>query len=185
MSNQEIVRQFQDGSSSVFNTIYKTHYPSVERFILNNNGTRDDARDIFQDTMLVLTEKLRADSFELTASLKTYVIAISKNLWFKQLRYARYQNTVEFSDIHSAQFYEDISNSIEQEKTYWERLQAMMSKLTAHCYNLLQSLFIQNKSIEDVQIQYGYTSKHNAQNQKHKCINQARRIKQAQEIMEL
>jgi len=31
----------------------------VNRFIIYNNGRKDDAVDIFQDTMLVLLEKLR------------------------------------------------------------------------------------------------------------------------------
>jgi DNA-directed RNA polymerase specialized sigma24 family protein len=52
----------------------------VEYFILNNNGRTDDAEDIFQDTMIVLLEKLRQDDFMLTASIKTYIMAIAKNL---------------------------------------------------------------------------------------------------------
>jgi hypothetical protein len=42
-------------------------------------------------------------------------------------------------------------------------------------------MFFKSKSIEDIQLEYGYTSKHNAQNQKHKCLQQVRKVKEVQE----
>ena len=39
------------------NTLYEDHYNMVQSLIINNNGTVDDARDIFQEAMIVLYEK--------------------------------------------------------------------------------------------------------------------------------
>ncbi len=38
-------------------TIYKLFYNMVQTLIINNNGSADDARDIFQETVIVLYEK--------------------------------------------------------------------------------------------------------------------------------
>ena len=38
----------------------------VQAFILSNNGTYDDARDIFQEAMIALYEKAKSESFVLT-----------------------------------------------------------------------------------------------------------------------
>ncbi len=180
-ASQQIIANLKNGNSHSYESLYQENFSSVEKFITKNSGTKDDAKDIFQDTLIVLIEKLRADNFELTASLKTYIIAISKNLWFKKLRYKSYYLQSEFSEKLSDKFSSEISASIDEEKSYWEKLQTYLSKITAHCNHLLQSLFFKNKNIEDIQKEYGYSSRHNAQNQKHKCIQQIRKVKEQDE----
>ncbi len=182
---QQIIANLKNGNSRTYEALYQENFSSVEKFIVRNSGTIDDAKDVFQDTLLVLIEKLQADNFELTASLKTYIIAISKNLWFKKLRYQSYYRQTELSDAFSDKFNSEISSSINDEKSYWEKLQTYLSKITAHCNHLLQSMFFKNKSIEAVQKEYGYSSRHNAQNQKHKCIEQVRKVKEADQKEEI
>ena len=180
-NSTELISQLKNGSSDAYNPLYEKSYPSVEKFIVNNSGTVNDAKDIFQDTLLVLFKKVREDNFELTASLKTYVIAISKNLWFKKLRHISNQQETSLTDFHSNKFFCEIESAILKEKSYWERLQIYLTKISSHCNNLLKSMFFKSKTIEDIQLEYGYTSKHNAQNQKHKCLQQVRKVKEVQE----
>ena len=182
---QQIIANLKNGNSRTYEALYQENFSSVEKFIVRNSGTIDDAKDVFQDTLLVLIEKLQADNFELTASLKTYIIAISKNLWFKKLRYQSYYRQTELSDAFSDKFNSEISSSINDEKSYWEKLQTYLSKITAHCNHLLQSMFFKNKNIEAIQKEYGYSSRHNAQNQKHKCIEQVRKVKEADQKEEI
>ena len=58
----------------------------VQAFILNNNGTYDDARDIFQEAMITLYEKAKSESFVLTSQIKTYIYSVCKRLWLKRLQ---------------------------------------------------------------------------------------------------
>jgi RNA polymerase sigma factor (sigma-70 family) len=183
-SSEQLITNLREGNRSSYEALYKENYSSVERFIVNNSGTPDDAKDIFQDTLLVLFTKLKDDNFELTASLKTYIIAISKNLWFKKLRNMSYHEESTLTDYYSNKFYCEIDSSIEKEKPYWEKLQTYLSKITAHCKHLLNSMFFKNRNIEKIQKEYGYSSKHNAQNQKHKCIEQVRKMKNIEEQRE-
>lgn len=183
-SSEQLIASLRKGNRSSYEALYKENYAPVERFIVNNSGTADDAKDIFQDTLLVLFSKLKGDNFELTASLKTYIIAISKNLWFKKLRNISYHKEISLTDYQTNKFYCEIDSSIEKEKSYGEKLQTYLSKITAHCNHLLQSMFFKNKNIEEIQKEYGYSSKHNAQNQKHKCIEQVRKIKNIEEQQE-
>lgn len=155
----------------------------VNRFVVNNKGKTDDAEDVFQDTMLVLIEKLRHDNFELTASMKTYIMAISKNLWLKKLR-TSYRET-EFTDVHDNQFYDETNLAIEEEKSYKDKLQHFIHKITKHCQGLIHDVFFKEKSIEQIQNDYGYSTKHNAQNQKHKCVEQIKKVKQKDDKKEI
>ena len=119
-----------------------------------------------------MVEKIYADDFELTASFSTYIYAIGKNLWLKKLRNISYHKEIAFNDFNTTNFYTEISTSIETEMTYMEKLQTLMRKISAHCYKLLRSMFFLNKKIEEIQKEFGYSTKHNAQNQKYKCIEQ-------------
>lgn len=176
MKKETIIADLKGESNFAFGEMYKEYFPMVKRFVLNNSGLPDDAQDIFQDTMLVLVEKLRQDDFILTASLKTYILAISKHLWLKKIRDSTH--IIKLSEQHQEAFYLEIENSIEQEKTYLDKLQIYMTKITDHCNRLLHDMFFKNKSIDEIQKQYGYTSRHNAQNQKHKCVEQIRKVKE-------
>ncbi|MBC7511396.1 MAG: sigma-70 family RNA polymerase sigma factor, partial [Ferruginibacter sp.] len=58
----------------------------IQTFVLNNNGSADDARDIFQEAMVVLYEKSIATMFSLNCQLKTYIYSICRRLWLKRLQ---------------------------------------------------------------------------------------------------
>ncbi len=166
-------------TNKTFEELYKNYFGLVNRFVNNNNGTTSDAEDIFQDTMLVLVNKLRQDDFQLTASIKTYLMAIAKHLWLKKIRTAKRE--IEFTDLYDNAFHEEIDLSIEREKTYKDKLQSYLHKITEHCKGLIHDMFFKGKSIKQIHLEYGYSTKHNAINQKHKCVEQIRRVKQSEE----
>ena len=69
-----------------FEKVYQKYFKQTEAYILKNNGSRDDARDVFQEVMLILLEKLDDPDFEMTSSLSTYLYAVSRNLWLNKLK---------------------------------------------------------------------------------------------------
>ncbi|MGG2309976.1 RNA polymerase sigma factor, partial [Salmonella enterica] len=75
-----------NNDSKAIETIYKENFNVVQAFILNNNGSYDEARDIFQEAMIALYEKAQSDSFVLTSKINTYVYSICRRLWLKRLQ---------------------------------------------------------------------------------------------------
>lgn len=168
-----ILDELKTESNGTYRELYASYYDDVKRFIIKHQGTAEDAEDIFQETMILLVEKLRRDNFAVTASLKTYIIAIAKYLWFRQYKNAKRQHTI--LPEAAANLYGDISAAVENEKTFWEKIQAAMTRITGHCNKLLHEMFFMGKKAGDIQKEYGYSSVHNAQNQKHKCISQIKK----------
>ncbi len=125
-TNTKILADLKSGNCDFYNQMYEQNYQFVERFVLKNNGNVDDAKDIFQDIMLALIEKIYADDFELTASLSTYIFAIGKNLWLKKLRNISYHKEITPNDFNTTSLYADISSSIETKMTNREKLQTLM-----------------------------------------------------------
>lgn len=174
-----LIEDLKDENNFAFGMLYKEYFVMINRFILNNSGRPQDSEDIFQDTMIVLLEKLRSDNFILTASMKTYIMAISKNLWLKRLR--NRNKELDLSDFFDNEFHEELNLFIENEKSYSDKLQYLLHKITKHCQGLIHDIFFKEKVIEQIQIEYGYLTKHNAQNQKHKCVEQIRKVKEEEE----
>lgn len=172
----KIINDLRGENSKAFGDLYKTNFNMVCRFVSNNNGCIEDAEDLFQDTMVVLLEKLRQDNFVLTASIKTYIMAIAKNLWLKRLRTS--YRKLEYSEIYNNSFFEDINQTIDKDKNYWEKLNGYLHKITNHCKGLIHKMFFKQTTIDQIRKEYGYSTIHNAQNQKHKCIEQIRKIKE-------
>lgn len=175
-SDQQLVNRLRERDNQAFELLYHFYYPVVERFVLRNSGTRDHAQDVFQETILVLLDKVPAADFELTSSLKTYILAISQNLWLKRLRQAGRLVRAELTEVEALlPPAEPAAFGAERAAEAQRRAQGLLARITARCQALLRALFFGQQSIEAVMAENHYTSVHNAQNQKYKCLEQARR----------
>ena len=65
-------------------TIYRQNYNTIQALVVSNNGSADDAKDVFQEAMVVLYEKVRTGTFELNCLLKTYLYSVCRRLWLKK-----------------------------------------------------------------------------------------------------
>jgi len=79
-SNEQILlKGLANNDSKAIDTIYKDNFNMVQALILNNNGSYDDARDIFQEAIITLYEKAKSESFILTCQIKNiYLLRIAE-----------------------------------------------------------------------------------------------------------
>ena len=179
-NDRQTLAGLRNKDNQAYEILYKFYFPVVESFILKNSGNREDARDIFQETILVLLSKVPTEDFELTSSLKTYLFSISSNLWLKRLRQARQMHArsgdglADDSAPHAAAAVE-MACEVPEEPTPGEKVMGFLSRITLKCQTLLKAIFFLRKDIHTITRENGYTSVHNAQNQKYKCLEQARR----------
>lgn len=159
----------------IFQHINQKYYPIVESFVIRNSGNKADAQDLFQESAIILLKKLEEENFVLKAKLKTYLVAIVKNLWYKKLRSKK--QFIDITTVYSVAFSEELDLAIDKERSNFEKLLGLMGKLSSHCNRLINDLFFKEIPIEEIQKKYGYTNRHNAQNQKHKCIQQMKNKK--------
>ena len=69
--------------------IYDAVLPAVIHWVGQNQGSESDARDVFQEGILALYRRVRQGEFELTCTLKSYLLVVCRNLWLNQLRRRR------------------------------------------------------------------------------------------------
>ncbi|HTN16523.1 MAG TPA: sigma-70 family RNA polymerase sigma factor [Chitinophagaceae bacterium] len=169
------INDLKKESSHAFELLYDAYFDVVLRHVLHNSGTKDDAEDLFQEVMIVLVHKIRDDNFRLSASLKTYVMAIGKNLWLKTLR--NRSRDQDHKQLSAAAYYTEISAALEREKYYSSKLQQYLYKISRHCQGFIDDVFFKGKSLDQIKEEYGYTTRINAANQKYKCMEQIRRVR--------
>ena len=160
---------------AVVEAIYRDNYPMVQTFILNNNGNTDEARDIFQETMIVLFEKAVSGSFELNCQLKTYIYSVCRRLWLKRLQQLqRYHNPVENGE-ETVSVEEELEVH-EKHNTDFSMMENALARIGEPCKSLLDAYYIQKKSMQDIAADFGYTNADNAKTQKYKCLLRLKKI---------
>lgn len=171
---QKIIDGLIKESNDAYELLYNSYYKVVLSIVVRNSGSEEDAKDVFQETMVVLVHKIRKDNFRLSAALQTYIAAISKNIWLKHLRDSgrKEKQKTEYAAI----YYTDLDDNIEQEKYYTSKLQKYIYKISKHCQGFIDDVFFKGKTPEQIKLEYGYTSLHNTANQKYKCIEQIRNV---------
>ncbi len=163
------------GDRKIIEGIYKDHFNMIQSLIVNNNGTADDARDIFQEAMVVLYEKVRTGSFELNCQLKTYLYSVSKRLWLKRL----HQNNRLFTqevDLETTVPVDEEIGQHEKRDAEFELMSQAIQRLGEPCKSLLEAYYLRKMKMQDIALQFGYTNSDNAKNQKYKCLMRLKKL---------
>lgn len=156
-------------------TIYKQHYGMIQSLIINNNGSADDARDIFQEAMIVLYEKARSGNFELTSQLKTYLYSICRRLWLKKLQQQQ-KFSPEINGLEETIPVEDELEVHDQKNLDLQMMEKAMASLGEPCKSLLEAYYLQKKNMTEIAGNFGYTNADNAKNQKYKCLMRLKKL---------
>ena len=155
-------------------TIYKENYNMVQALVINNNGSSEDAKDIFQETIIVLYEKVQSGTFELNCQIKTFVYSVSRRLWLKRLLQ---QNRVSLSDGNEeiVSVDEDVEEH-DRRNMEFAMMEKAMSGLGEPCKSLLEAFYMQKRTMQEIAGSFGYTNAENAKNQKYKCLMRLKKL---------
>lgn len=156
--------------------IYKDNYNTIQAFILNNSGDIDDARDIFQEAMIVLFEKAQSPDFELTSQIKTYVYSVCRRLWLKRLHQMQRYNNGYLDKLEETVPVEEDLEQHEKKDADFTLMETAMSKIGEPCKSLLDAYYIQKKHMQEIAAEFGYTNADNAKTQKYKCLMRLKKI---------
>ncbi len=163
----EFLIHLMTGSEEGILRIYSNFYPAIEKYILSNSGTIEEAKDIFQDGLIVLYEKQKSPDFQLNVKFGTYLFAICKNCWLKQLRLKKRTKVVTFEDDLVLTTEDSFEFELEQHKKY-KLYKNKFDLLGDNCKKLL-SLFFQKKSMADITRLLNFKEENFARKKKYKC----------------
>lgn len=146
----------------------------VQSLIINNNGSSDDAKDVFQEAMIVLYQKAKTAEFELNCQIKTFVYSVSRRLWLKKLAQQN-RFTISDSQDDTISVEEDIEEH-ERRDVEFHMMDRAMSGLGEPCKSLLEAFYLQKRNMQEIAASFGYTNADNAKNQKYKCLMRLKKL---------
>lgn len=160
MNDQEILARLKQGDENTLDLLYKTHYRMMIKLIIKNNGTEEEAKDIYQESLIVLWQKAKDDNFILTSKISTYLYSICLNLWRKELeRKKRFSYEVkEGSDIMDMDRDERI-----------KIINMCIQKLGETCRDVLTYYYFDRLSMVEIAEKMGFANADTSKTKKYRC----------------
>ena len=141
----------KENDEKVLQFIYKDNFSKVEHFIINNNGSSDDAKDIYQEAFLAVWRNIQADKFSPAneTALSGYIYQVARNIFSDHYQATRNR----FSDFVNVEEIRDQVEDAAESEQLEERDQLLhksLAKLSPEQRELLVLTRFERMKYEEV-----------------------------------
>ena len=179
-TNIEIVDAIKSNKAdNVLKFLYKNLKPKISRWITTNNGSKEEAQDIFQDSILVFYSYVLKDKFDVEANLDAFIFRIAKNKWINYVKKEGKSVAIE-GDIAINEEARTSTKTSNQ-----DLINGLLEQLGNVCKEILTYTIFYKISMEDVCARMNFNNPNSAKTKNYKCkqrlknlINENPRIKQ-------
>ncbi|WP_296383680.1 sigma-70 family RNA polymerase sigma factor [Winogradskyella sp.] len=178
--NQGFIVAVQNNDTQVLKNLYVTNYPKIEILVLKNNGSKDQAKDIYQDAFLAVWQNIKQNKFvpKSESSINGYLYTIAKNKWLDVLRSQGYKKTIVASQLNHFEIKDEENNNIDDDILKDKRLEDVMlafKNLGQACKSLLRKFYFEKKSMNLIAEELALDSA-STRNKKYRCMQKLREI---------
>lgn len=154
--------------------LYQDNYSKIEMYVLNNNGTIADAKDIYQEAFIAVWRNIQLDKFypENEHALAAYLFRVAKNKWLDHLRSAHFKKVTSINE-DSVQLPEDVLP--EEDVRYITEVKNKFKHLGENCREILKRFYYQKESMRMIAENFNWTEA-TAKNNKYRCLQRLREL---------
>lgn len=169
-SDRDIVLQLRSGDrEKVVQHLYQTSFPKIRSYIVSRGGSREDARDVFQDTVMVFFRKVTDGLIsEEGMNVPAYLMNMAKNRWIDKIRR---DQKIQYTDEYYP--FDDRSNNDVQEHTLDKERSAIIDQvldsLGERCSELLRLVIFYDMSMKEIADKMKFSGEDSAKTQHYKC----------------
>jgi RNA polymerase sigma factor (sigma-70 family) len=177
--DQEIINQLRhDDINMPVQLLYQTYFTDITKLICINGGSTEDAADIFQETVLVFIDMVKANRYRKESSIRTFLYAVARNLWKQELRSRGRRSTREIAYSNS-----DEQVSYETEVRFFNKdmqhiLETVYKEIGDTCKSILKGFYYEELSMKDLLKRFNYESEQALRNRKSLCMKKIKDILQ-------
>ncbi|MCI4668898.1 MAG: sigma-70 family RNA polymerase sigma factor [Bacteroidia bacterium] len=172
-SDQELIERIKAGGHAceeAMGFIYKQYVDEVVAYLTRRQFDGEEARDVVQDAVINLLMGVQQGKFLGNSSLKTYLYAISKNLWLRRLRRkgtedAYIQKQDETDVDHTS------PEVLIMEEDQRSGVSEILAKLKERCREVLL-MWSQKYSMKEIAQTLGYSNDQVVRNKKNHCMKE-------------
>lgn len=161
--------------------LYHQNEKVITQLVFNKGGNKPDAKDLFQDLIIIFLRKVRSREFLLTenAKISTYLYAIAINLSLKrnQSKNSTYQRNFRFLENQDQTMPDDpdpLDLIIEKEMD--ARSLEIFRMLDNNDQELLRSFLQEKLSMEEIAVRFGFENADTAKNRKYRAMKKLGKI---------
>jgi RNA polymerase sigma factor (sigma-70 family) len=164
----------RNNDENALKLLYKANYPKIERYVIGNNGTAEEAKDIFQDAFVAVWRNIQLGKFEAQqeGSLEAYLFRISKNKWLDHLRFSKRMQKVPLTEEVNEVQESDLK--AEEEQLLIKKIKQNFRLLGELCRDVLERFYYHRQSMRVIAKELNWTEA-TARNNKYRCLQQLRK----------
>jgi RNA polymerase sigma factor (sigma-70 family) len=179
----QLIEGIRKRDNEALKFVYSQYYPMVRFLITTNSGSVKESSDVFHEAVVVLYLKLSSSGFKLDCAVRTFLYAVSKNIWLQQLEQRRRHISInEDEDLIASEkqtFYDD--EKLTRKRIYLRQFR----KLSDSCKKII-SMVMEGYSYKELMKELKYTNKKYAIKRKYECLKTLHdRIQEDPEFKEL
>ncbi len=168
-TDPDIVKGIKARDRKVLAFLYEKYFPMILDFTKKNSGNEDDARDLFQEGLVVVFEKAINENLELSSSFRTYFYAVCRNKWLMVLRKRRGGPQMVVDTQQVADRVPEAAKDWQKHEQF-EVYRKHFKQLSEDCQRVL-NLFLKGHSLREIGEVMGFTEKY-AKKRKFTCQKQ-------------
>lgn len=166
MENINYIKGLLENNPKVLRQIYTNHADKVKNYILKQGGSVDDAKDIFQEALIIIYKKAQKADFQLTSQFSTYLLGICRFIYLRKLKKNR-NNHVTNDELEGYKYDSNLEKTILDNEKH-QIYEANFQKLGQVCRDLLE-LYFAKTNMEDIAVKLNLKNGHTARNRKYRC----------------
>lgn len=148
------------------------YYPKIKKMLLNFGASEDDAKDIFQESILIVSNKLEDSTFQLNAKISTYLYSVSRYVCKDFM--AKKNKVISIDQFHSLT--EEIVIDHEAREQQFDQMDQILQNLGERCKQILIAYYYKKRSMKEIAEEFQYATVGSAKNQKYKCLERAKKM---------
>lgn len=160
MKENEIFDKICKGDEKALELLYQKYYRMMTKMVISNSGTEQEAKDIYQDALVVFWQKAVSGNLVLTSKISTYIYSICQNLWRKELERKKRLSSEEKDSI-------ELPQHDKEERA--KLINLCISQMGDTCKKVLMYYYFDGLSMQDIADKLGFANTNTAKTKKYKC----------------
>lgn len=169
--DEQIISKLRENDEQIKNKVlrylYKKYYPMALSIVYQNNGTEEEAIDVFQESIISFYESIRNNIFRGDSTINTYLYSTIRNQWMTRLKKNKRIINLEGD---SAEFHNIIEEKQMNRIELKARIEKILDQIGESCKRILINYYFENCSMKDIMQIMGFGSEKSAKTQKYKCM---------------
>lgn len=163
----QIVEGIQRRDQKVLSDVYREFYPKVLGYIINQGGNETDAKDVFQESIMIIFKYSQENRLNIQEDFGSFLIGIAKRIWLKHIRrlntHERFLDQVEIENSEAHPSDEDL-----EYETQMALIRKHIVKLGKECQEVLR-MVAEGLKNEEIAKKMEYKGEKTVRTKKYKC----------------